>query len=702
MHGDSLITDATQLVLELAIIIIASWVSKNISIKIKIPPVVGHIIMGIILGPFILGSIPITELFPHGLFPRIDATIPVSPYLYSFSAIASILLLFMSGLETDSNLFIRYAITGSIVGVGGLIVSFASGYALSVFMFDFHLIHPIHLFMGTIATATSVGITTSVLSDQHKINSPEGVTILSAAVLDDVLGIIVLAIILGISDSLLNHSELSPQLLKEVGLTSIKAIGLWLGCTILGIAFAKQIGSGMKKIFKDTTSIAVISIGFALLLGGIFELAGLSMVIGAYIMGLSLSNTDLSYVIQEKIHPITTMFTPIFFVVTGMLINLQEILQWHTFFLGLAFAFVAIFAKIIGCGIPSLFLKFNMLGALRIGVGMAPRGEIALIVAGIGISFGIIDDKTFGVILIMIFVSALLAPYFLNMLLKNDKAGIIQTDTVETKVNTTIDFKHETLKRLILVDFLQLLEEEQFFINKIIKDGVVIFHIRKDTMFITLETDDDKYRTKLAFHTDKESISFIKTALYEATANLAESSQTLKHSLDTKKLMSSETSSHEQVKLDSFMSTALIETNLQSTEKIAVIHELIDLLDQENLLYDKNAFTQEILEREETFSTGMQEGIAIPHAKTNQAKKTSIAIGIKKEGLDFNSLDGLPSTIFILIATTKDTPHLSILTSISSRLNNKAFREQLLMTNKRKTIYDLFTASSSDKKKNKS
>lgn len=685
MHANTSLLSATQLVIQLSIIIIASLISKSISNKIKIPHVVGYIITGIILGPFILGKFSVPYWFPHGVFSLVESPIPVSPHLYGLSSIAAIMLLFLSGLETDMALFVKYSFVGSIIGISGLIVSFFGGYIISIVVTNLHPVHPVHLFMGTIATATSVGITTSVLSTNNKVNSPEGVTILSAAVLDDVLGIILLAIVVGLSETLLQHTVFSTELIKKIALTSFKALGLWLGCTSLGIIFSKKFGKGLKTVLKDSTSITVITLGFALLLGGIFEIMGMSMVIGAYIVGLTISNTDLSYMVQEKITPITTLFTPIFFIVTGMIININDILSWDTFFVGSVYALVCILAKVIGTGLPSLLLGFNPLGALRIGIGMVPRGEIALIIAGIAISTGIIDNKIFGTILIMIVITSLIAPFILDKLLQIPKMGtkkVIQDDLLTSE----FDFKNETLSKMIVADFLQLLEEERFFTNRIIRKNKNIYHIRKDNIFLTLS----QVNNKLLFTSDKESISFVKTAIYEAIVNIAESAHTIKETLIPQNILSSETLSHNDIKLHNFISSSLVSLQIQNNTKEGIIRELCDLLDQDGLLTNKQLFVNEVLEREKTFSTGMQTGIAIPHAKTNCVSAPAIVIGLKPEGVDFDSLDKYPSTIFILIAIPKYSPHLSILTKISTLLNNPEFRHKVLSSKKKIDIIKLF------------
>ncbi|MFN2351232.1 MAG: cation:proton antiporter, partial [Kiritimatiellia bacterium] len=187
-----------MLMLQLSVILIGSRLGGLlVSRYLRQPRVFGELLAGMLIGPYALGafSLPLlnTPLFPVNP----DAPLPISPELYGLATLASIILLFMVGLETDLNRFMRYSVTGTLVGLGGVLLSFCLGCLVTVlFMPEVSsLMDPVALFMGTLSTATSVGITARILSERHKTSSPEGVTILAGAVFDDVLCIILLAVV---------------------------------------------------------------------------------------------------------------------------------------------------------------------------------------------------------------------------------------------------------------------------------------------------------------------------------------------------------------------------------------------------------------------------------------------------------------------------------------------------------------------------
>lgn len=174
---------------------------------------------------------------------------------------------------------------------------------------------------------------------------------------------------------------------------------------------------------------AVLALGLALLLAGMFEHAGLAMIIGAYVVGLSLSHTDISPLLREKLHPVYTFLVPVFFSITGMMINIQTLLSRPVLLFGLVFTLGALLAKLLGCGLPALLANFNLRGAARIGVGMAPRGEVGLIVAGIGTNAalmpggGPLPETLFASIVLMVVATTVLAPPLLSFLFLSPARG---------------------------------------------------------------------------------------------------------------------------------------------------------------------------------------------------------------------------------------------------------------------------------------
>ena len=228
------------LALQIGIILFAARFFGKLAQKCKIPAVLGELVAGIIIGPYILGGIGINlHGFENGIFPLIEgSSIPVSLSLYAIATIGSIILLFMSGLETDLNQFFRYSVAGTLVGLGGAVVSFLFGNWMGMWMLNVGFMDPRCLFLGILCTATSVGITARILSERKSIDSPEGTTILAAAVIDDVLGIIALAIVMGIVGA--SGVQGGSVDWANIGKIALKSFGVWLGITALGLLFAHK------------------------------------------------------------------------------------------------------------------------------------------------------------------------------------------------------------------------------------------------------------------------------------------------------------------------------------------------------------------------------------------------------------------------------------------------------------------------------
>ncbi|MCX8014100.1 MAG: cation:proton antiporter, partial [Rectinema sp.] len=445
--------------------------------------------------------------------------------LQAFASVASIILLFSSGLETDLDMLMRYSVAGSLIGIGGVVFSFAFGSLLGSLFTHQALFSPVNMFLGIMSTATSVGITARILSDRKKMDSPEGVTILAAAVFDDVLGIILLAIVLGIVAVLEGSRGGGLSTLAIAGITA-KAFGLWLAFTALGLTFSKQISSFIKKIGGES-HFNILALGLALFIAGIFEMQGLSMIIGAYIVGLSLSKTELSFLIQDKTKVLYDLFVPLFFVVMGMQVEVARILEPSVLLFGLLFTVFAALAKVLGCGLPSLFLGFNGLGAIRIGVGMVPRGEVALIIAGIGLSSGVLSPGFFGASILMTILTTVLAPILLNSLLERKERGTRKEAKTATAESLVIEMPNCELAELISTTLLNDLQREGFYVQLMsIRDE--ISHIRKGDVSISLKVNSKT----LTLESAPEDMPFVRAMLHETLVKLDANFDRLKESVD--------------------------------------------------------------------------------------------------------------------------------------------------------------------------
>jgi Kef-type K+ transport system membrane component KefB/mannitol/fructose-specific phosphotransferase system IIA component (Ntr-type) len=663
-----------ELVLQIGIILFAVRLGGRLVKKIGVPPVLGELLAGVAIGPYALGGIALPG-FPQGLFPLGEGTLAVSTELYAFATIASIILLFSSGLETDLGLFLRYSVAGGVIGIGGAVVSFAAGAFCGVAMLNAPFMDPRCLFLGILSTATSVGITARILSDQKKMDSPEGVTILAAAVFDDVLGIIMLAVVLGIVALVTGHSGGSLSAPVILGIAG-KAFGIWLGFTALGLIFSKQLAAFLK-IFKHSFDFSVLALGIALVLAGIFEKQGLAMIIGAYIAGLSLSKTDIAAVIQERIHGLYEFFVPLFFAVMGMMVNVQEIVSAPVLVFGAVYTLAAILAKIIGCGGPALLLGFNGKGAFRIGAGMVPRGEVALIIAGIGLASGALNNQLFSVIILMTLVTTLAAPPLLNMALKISGQGTRRAVKDEDSAQAVFEFESDEIADLVVDILLKDLRAEGFYVQMMnVNDG--LSQARKDDIALSITEEE----SAVTIETSKSDMPFVKNAVYEVILRLSDTIQKLKDSADPAAMKKDLLDKDARTSRDllSLIEPETVSLRLRGETKEAVITEMVDLLAARGKLLDRDRALADVLEREKSMSTGMEHGIALPHGKTEGIADIAVAVGIKKEGIDFDSMDGQPARLFIMVVSPKKSsgPHVQFLAAIGAVLKDEALRKALV------------------------
>ena len=384
---------------------------------IKIPSVLGELSVGIIISPFALGAIqiPILGSISGAITDNLKAdhfAIPVAPEIWFFGQVGAVILLFNSGLESDLKLFLKYSKQATIVAIGGMTLPFILGLVVMVsFGYSSNFADSQAIFMGTVLTATSIGITVRVLNELKKLGSPEGITVLGAAVLDDVLGILLLTIVVGMVSSTENLT------LIDISIIIVKTLGFWLGLTIIGRLLSGHISKLFVK-FHSNGSLLVLSLSLAFISSGVAEFFGLAMIIGAFSIGIALSGSELAEKIEKPMHGISAIFVPVFFVTTGMLVDLTTIASYWEF--GAILTIVGIIGKVFGSGATGLLAGFKPKESLKIGVGMLPRGEVALIMAAIGIASGALTQNLYGAVIMMTFITTLLAPLVLSYLYKTD------------------------------------------------------------------------------------------------------------------------------------------------------------------------------------------------------------------------------------------------------------------------------------------
>lgn len=670
-NGGNITHQMMVLVLQIGVIIFAGYFGLKIAERFNIPGILGELAAGIIIGPFLLGRVPLPA-FPHGLFEHSGGHVAVTPELFGFAMVASIVLLFLSGLQTDLKLFLKFAVKGGLVGIGGALVSMVAGIIVVGMKSGGNWLSPASVFVGVVAVATSVDITARILSEKNKLACPEGVTIFAASVIEDVIGITCLAVLLSI-DSFIGERGVAYG---AIVLVAARAFFVWLGFTVFGIVFSHKLAR-LLKVEKNNSQIAVLAMGLALVVSGLFETAGLAMIIGAYVVGLSLSSTDLADVIQERIEVIHNFFDPIFFTVMGMIINLEVLFSLSVLAYGLLLAALAIVAKLIGCGLPALAIGFTGKGALRISLGMMPRGEVALIIAGIGISAGLLNDMLFGVVILMTLITTMATPPLFSRAISSRGRGTRTDVDRGENVNTEFELGSRDLTRFLLTDIVNTMKHEGFYVHVAEREQQV-YQMRKEMVYISLVVNDANF----VFTSQKEDVTFINNLVYESILTLQSRVEHLKKiskPVELQKTLIGDTN-RTAVNWFSVLDVECITLSIHAKEKEAIINELVDLLEHAGKVKDREAVLEAVQERERSMSTGMPHGIALPHGHTSGVDKLCVAAGLSKEGVDFNALDGKPSHVFFLIISPEDDPgpHLQVLSGIAGILSSDQAVQEIL------------------------
>lgn len=394
--------EAYEVLRDLAIILFFAKVFGILARKCKAPQVVGQIIAGLLIGPCVLGWVG------------------QSDFIAQMAEIGVIILMFAVGLETDLKELIKTGPVAFLIACTGVFVPLVLGTILYMVFYGTAPWGSEHfykaVFIGTIMTATSVSITVAALQELGKIKSKVGTTIVSAAIIDDVIGIIVLTVVLGFKNP---ASSPSMVIVKTIAFFVIAVIG---GFAIFKV-FLK-----LDNRYPHTRRIPIVSLAFCFALSYIAEkYFGIADITGAYIAGIVLCNLSDNEYIERKIDVSSYMiFGPIFFTSIGLKTSFDA-MNGKLFAFCICFVIVALLAKVIGCGLVSKLCKFNVSDSLKIGVGMMTRGEVALIVAQKGLAAGLLTSDYFTAVILLILVSSIATPIILKFLYSKDaKSAVAQ------------------------------------------------------------------------------------------------------------------------------------------------------------------------------------------------------------------------------------------------------------------------------------
>ena len=400
-----------QFFIALALILIFSKVFGELAERIKQPSVLGELVAGIILGGSVLAVVPsVVGMAGYDTF-------------HLLAEVGVAILLFEIGLETDLKDLIKVGFTSMLVAIVGVIVPFALGFA-SILVFEKYgmlgNVDPnftilIAITAGATLTATSVGITARVLSDMNRLQSGEAKIILGAAVIDDILGLIILGVVSGLIESSESGIGVSVSA-ASLGIIFLKAFGFLFAAIIIGNLISKRLFNLVEKM-RVRGVLLLSALSFAFIFAYLASLVGLAPIVGAFAAGLVLANTNQFKSIEERLKPVSDFFTPIFFIMVGAAVDVSVFNPFvkeniPILLIALTLFIVAVVGKLVsGFAVLQKGIKKSV-----VAVGMIPRGEVGLIFAQMGLTYGIFTSELFSAVTVMVMLTTFIAPPLLKIM----------------------------------------------------------------------------------------------------------------------------------------------------------------------------------------------------------------------------------------------------------------------------------------------
>jgi Kef-type K+ transport system membrane component KefB len=390
-----------HVIISLGILLFAAKLMAELFHKIKLPIVLGELIAGIIVGPFALGSLPLVDGEPLVV---LDETVR------HIGEIAAVVILFIAGLEITPREFLRGGAAAFTVGSLGVVVPFFVGY-YAFTAFGIEALQSI--LIATALTATSIAISIQVLTELGKMQSKEARLILGAAIVDDILAIAVLSVVV----TMVQTGNTEPAIFDIIFLI-MQVLGTFAAILIVSVLVIPRI-LHTERLWKSKGSLEGIVTAAFFAAAGIAAFVGLSPIVGAFAIGMAVASTRIIGQVHEYVDKLQIIFAPLFFAIIGAQVDLRGVNLDVLFLAGIIIA-IAVVTKLIGCGLPSLLFLKDKARSMRVGIGMVSRGEVGLIVAGVGVSSGALSNDIYTAVIIMVAATTIITPVWLKFAFKKE------------------------------------------------------------------------------------------------------------------------------------------------------------------------------------------------------------------------------------------------------------------------------------------
>ena len=408
-----------HVMISLGILLFAAKLMAELFHRVKLPIVLGELLAGIIVGPFALGSLPLINGEPLVV---LDETVR------QVGEIAAVVILFIAGLEITPREFLRGGAAAFTVGSLGVIVPFFVGfYAFAAFGIEALQ----SILIATALTATSIAISIQVLTELGRMKSKEARLVLGAAIVDDILAIAALSVVV----SMVQTGNTEPAIL-DITLLIMQVLGTFAAILIVSVLVIPRV-LHTERLWKSKGSLEGIVTATFFAAAGVAAFLGLSPIVGAFAIGMAVASTRIIKQVHEYVDKLQIIFAPLFFAIIGAQVDLRGVNLDVLLIAGIMIA-IAVVTKLVGTGLPSIIFLKDRTKAMRVGIGMVSRGEVGLIVAGVGVTSGALSDDIYTAIIIMVAATTIITPIWLKLSYKNEPlepAGAASASTREEPVH---------------------------------------------------------------------------------------------------------------------------------------------------------------------------------------------------------------------------------------------------------------------------
>jgi Kef-type K+ transport system membrane component KefB len=401
-----------HVMISLGVLLFAAKLMAELFHRIKLPIVLGELLAGIIVGPFALGSLPLIDGEPLVV---LDETVR------NVGEIAAVVILFIAGLEITPREFLRGGAAAFTVGSIGVIVPFFVGfYAFAAFGIEALQ----SILIATALTATSIAISIQVLTELGRMQSREARLILGAAIVDDILAIAALSVVV----TMVQTGNTEPAIF-DIMLLIMQVLGTFAAILIVSVLVVPRI-LHTERLWKSKGSLEGIVTAAFFAAAGIAAFLGLSPIVGAFAIGMAVASTRLIKQVHEYVDKLQIIFAPLFFAIIGAQVDLRGVNLNVLYIAGIMIG-IAVVTKLVGTGLPSIIFLKDKSKSVRVGIGMISRGEVGLIVAGVGVSSGALANDIYTAIIIMVAATTIITPIWLKMSYRKEPPEPAQMSTSE-------------------------------------------------------------------------------------------------------------------------------------------------------------------------------------------------------------------------------------------------------------------------------